>query len=91
MTTGTIAIRWVCEPPPRDRSNWGAYDHNLIARTLRQRPGEWAELPQVGVNVAQTIRSGLHSAYRPMGAFEAVARYGVLYARYVGAEGGDTQ
>ncbi len=82
-----IHLRWVDELPPRaDRAP--TMRHHIVAEALRQRPGCWAMLPDFEPNWSSAIRSGSNAAYRPGGSFEAVARQGRLYARYVGGDGG---
>jgi len=81
--SGAVAhVRWVGELPDRERGPDG--NHALIAEELRSRPGEWAMLPDLAPSFSAQIRSGVNTAYRPAGTYEATARNGVLYARYVG-------
>ncbi|WP_157868857.1 hypothetical protein [Streptomyces atriruber] len=69
----------------------------MAAAALKQRPGQWGIVgtyKNIGSasGVGIRIKRGATAAYRPAGAFEAVARtvHGEarLYARYVG-EGPD--
>lgn len=83
-------------PSPKNRQSSAAH-HSTVAAQLKERPGEWARAGAYGsygssASMARHIRQGHLAAYRPQGAFEAVARtvdgeYRV-YARYVG-EGGN--
>lgn len=83
-------------PPPRRRGP--QLQHEMSARALRERPGEWAVVTtrvsaSAAASLAWWIRSARCGAYRPGGAWEAVARtvegeQGVehrVYARYVGS------
>lgn len=88
--TATVHLRWVDELPPpglsvpRLNRIPPGFDHRLVADTLRFRPGAWAMLPDLPANYTPSINGGANMAYRPGGSFEAVARQGVLYARFVG-------
>jgi hypothetical protein len=87
----------VFEEPPQDGRRTSGRDHAGIARSLKDRPGEWAKIyTSETSNPASTsawqIRAGLLVPYRPAGAFEAVSRkvdgkYRV-YARFVGGSDG---
>lgn len=79
----TAHVRWVGRLPARGRlpvetSHW------LITEALRAKPGDWRVLPSLGPNYSTAIKAGSIHAYRPAGAFEAISRGGVLYARHVG-------
>lgn len=82
-------LRWG-EPPPGRR---GLIDWPAVAVSLRAEPGRWAIIqvcrsPAAASNLARRVRDGSYSAFRPVGAFEAVSRTvdGEIrvYARYVG-------
>lgn len=64
------------EPLPAPTRSQEAYD---TAQALRERPGEWARIQDLGnlnraTNLAYRIRTGRHGAFRPAGAFDATAR-----------------
>jgi len=83
-TKADVDVRWVDEPPPR-RSPVNTRKHTLIAEVLRSRPGRWALVPEVGINLASAVNGGGMATYRPAGTFEAVVRQGQMYMRYIGA------
>lgn len=78
-------------PLPNQRRSQEAYD---TAQALRERPGEWAHIETLAnlnraTNLGYRIRTGMHSAFRPAGAFDATARSvgdgtAELYACYIG-------
>ncbi|MFI6089569.1 hypothetical protein [Streptomyces sp. NPDC051218] len=64
------------KPLPAPTRSQEAHD---TAQALRERPGEWAHIEDLGnlnraTNLAYRIRTGRHSAFRPAGAFDATAR-----------------
>lgn len=79
------------EPPHENRG--GGVNHRLVAPQLRANPEAWARVSTYKTagsagSMAQAIRTGVLTAYRPAGSFEAASRkvggqYHV-YARYVG-------
>ncbi|MFI7072087.1 hypothetical protein [Micromonospora sediminicola] len=77
------------EPPPASEGT-GLVPHELIAATLRSRPGKWARLVEGGsaVGLVTWINKGGRLPYQPSGSFEAVYRKGAIYARYVGRAAG---
>ncbi|GEC05681.1 hypothetical protein SSP24_33360 [Streptomyces spinoverrucosus] len=63
-------------PLPNQRRSQEAYD---TAQVLREWPGEWAHIETLAklnraTNLGYRIRTGMHSAFRPAGAFDATAR-----------------
>jgi hypothetical protein len=61
------------------------------AAELRANPGRWAYIftskTRNGANqFAKYVRDGARTAFRPPGAFEAVARGNDVWARYIGGE-----
>jgi len=64
--------------------------HELIARQLRQRPGEWALIVEglTHASMGSLISRGKIRPYAPAGSYEAVARAvngaNNIYARYMG-------
>ncbi|TXS35089.1 hypothetical protein [Streptomyces sp. t39] len=79
----------IFEAPPRTK-------HLQAAEAVRARPGEWARIGCYGsrdaaASVAWQIRKGVRSAWRPVGAFQAVSRTVGgefrVYVRYVGEAG----
>ncbi|MEU0166856.1 hypothetical protein ABZ214_15520 [Streptomyces iakyrus] len=82
------------QPLPSQKRSQEAYD---TAQALRDRPGEWAHIETLAnlnraTNLGYRIRTGMHAAFRPAGAFDATARSAGdgtadLYARYIGVPG----
>lgn len=82
-----IDLRWVgSEPPEAFDSTHLSYQHDEVARMLRERPGAWAELPAFEPSYTSAINHGKIVAYRPSGTFEAIIRNHTVYARYVGED-----
>jgi hypothetical protein len=86
-------IRWEEPPAPTPGGPGKAKPliaHELIARQLRQRPGEWALIIEgfTHSSMGSLISRGKIRPYAPAGTYEAVARAisGAhnIYARYVG-------
>lgn len=76
-----------CDPPFNPKAKGNSKWHEVVL-ALRERPGEWAKIATRGTkesarNFASEIRRGSGN-FRPAGAFEAVARDGQVWARYVG-------
>ncbi|WP_327302958.1 hypothetical protein OG730_04655 [Streptomyces sp. NBC_01298] len=72
------------EPLPSRNS-----DADTAAKSLRDRHGEWAHVDardstSRAANLAYRIRAGLHSSFRPAGAYEARSQGTDVWARYVG-------
>jgi len=85
VTAGPAHLRWVDElPPPENGRARGRHDHDAIAAALRQKPGQWAMLPDAPGSLAGQIHYGSVIAYRPAGSYEAHIRQGNVYARYRG-------
>lgn len=71
--------------------------HSLVAwaddaATLRTRPRKWAFLTERSTrhgatSLASAINTGQLKAFRPAGDFEACARHGAVWARYLGDGG----
>lgn len=81
-----VEIEW-SEPPDNPRA-LGNTKYGAVAAQLKSRPGEWAKIadftsPQSARNFAGNLRRGL-GVWSPKGHFEAVAREGKVWARYVG-------
>ncbi len=83
------------EEPPAPRLGRPGRVHDEAAEMLKGRPKEWARVAEcVSANssssMAFSIRSGRTQAYRPVGAFEAVARkvggQYFVYARFIGGD-----
>lgn len=89
-------LRWEEPPPDRRGMTSGtrspARDFAVVARELRERPGEWAVVAEVpyfgGANLATRIRRGSGPWWRPAGSFDATCRHvdgrAVVYARFLG-------
>lgn len=76
------------DPPPVSTPGRGNL-HSPKAHQLRDNPGKWAVVGSYGSessasSMARTIRTGATNAWKPGGAYEAVARGRAVYARYVG-------
>jgi hypothetical protein len=78
------------EPPPVKRPG---HDWALIARCLREQPGEWARVADyramsVAKQMAYYVRTGQRAGMSPAGTFEATARavdgVATVYARFIG-------
>lgn len=89
------SVQW--EEPPKPNGGPRANQQLLdFANELRANPGRWALYPTVPSSDSATssnaanIRRGTLAAFRPPGAFEAVARTagGIrqIYVRYVGGD-----
>jgi len=83
-----LQVEFVNELPPARGGRNGDPLLSEFADILRQRPGAWAKWPtKLRPNSARTylsaIPKGLVAAFEPF-QFEAAARRGVLYVRYVG-------
>lgn len=73
---------------------WGALsaEREKFAAALKANPGKWAKSPgsvigtakNAHYNFASSVKRGRLSQFEPAGAFEAVARDGIAYVRYVG-------
>jgi hypothetical protein len=84
------------ELPPAAATRGGSAPsrhHMEAAARLRESPGKWAVVKKPGTSLAaraaaHQIRSGSIVAYRPAGAYDAVARAVDgefrVYARYIG-------
>lgn len=90
VAVGAGIIRWEGPPPPHADRNQFSVPHEMIAITLKRRPGNWAvicESPR-GIGMASRIADGRLRAYARPGSFEAVTRnlngIQTIYARYVG-------
>ncbi|MER6543134.1 hypothetical protein [Streptomyces sp. NPDC001250] len=80
------------QPLPSQKRSQEAHH---TAQALRDRPGEWAHIETLAnlnraTNLGYRIRTGMHAAFRPAGAFDATARSvgdgtAELYACYIGA------
>jgi hypothetical protein len=80
------------DPPTRTRA--GSYEYSEVASKLEADPGNWYRVAEGRTNpgLAGSIKSGGIVAFRPEGAFEAVARRDegegfTIWARYVGGVG----
>lgn len=87
----TCEFEFVDELPPRDERRPKADMHGFTD-ALRARPGEWAKWPADLLSASVTgyasgIRKGMVATFR--GGFDAAARNGVLYVRYLGEVGTD--
>lgn len=86
-----MRVEFVDELPAKKRAPGpGApRKYTEFARLLAERPGEWAVFPksfnenQGARAYAYNVKRGVLSDF-PRGEFEAAARDGVLYVRYVG-------
>lgn len=85
----TVEVAW-------RRPRLGRLDHEHIAQTLRDRPGEWARVERpyqyaAAKKYAYRICIGGIKAFSPAGDFEAVHRQDqgryYVYARYLGDGG----
>lgn len=80
-----MSITWQ-EPPAKVHSDVAWVEE---VAELRANPGRWALLVEKGTrhgatSMVYTINSGQLKAFRPPGDFEACARQGAVYARYLG-------
>ena len=81
-------LKWQ-DPPVHGKAgrDWAA-----IVEQLKSRPGQWALVAEVApVSTANSIRTGILKAWRPVGAFEARGTNtkngrADIYARYVGGD-----
>jgi hypothetical protein len=87
----TDGVVWE-EPPDRGIAK-DRVSHYQRASVLRSRPREWGIVStyttsSIAASIAQSIRRGTTAAWRPVGAYEAMARTVKgehrVYARYVG-------
>jgi hypothetical protein len=84
-------MKWEEPPPEGTGKHIGGGKWLFEATQLRKDPKRWARVaenltyPQAG-QLAENIRSGKLRNFRPPRSFEAVARLGRVYARYVGEE-----
>lgn len=84
-----MSVEFVDELPAAKRPHIDVLQS--FAEVLRENPGQWAKHPTNYKDAAQArtsacnIRKGRSKIFRP-GEFEAEARDGVVYVRFVGGE-----
>lgn len=72
-------ISWE-EPPGGERRNWAK-----IAEALRSNPNQWAHVKGLSSSYhASYINKANSLAFAPAGSFQATARKGQVFARYIG-------
>ena len=80
-------MRW--EEPPEGAGVPGfKVKYREEAAQLRANPGRWALLaeglpPRQGYSLADNIRRGMYTAFKPQGSFEARASAGSVWVRAV--------
>lgn len=83
---------WETPPQPgasRPTTRHEEFPWHEVAEALRARPGEWALLREGmdGRSTAYNVKHARFTPFRPEGAFDAVARGGRVYVRFIGTEG----
>ncbi len=70
------------EPTGPERRDW-----SVIADTLRANPKQWGRVEGISTTrEAHYINSGKTKAFQPAGSFQAMARKGNVYARFLGGD-----
>lgn len=87
MSEYQIEFTGAMPPPAKRSSGWGKF----VARALREKPGQWANIGARSRSCAHMIRHGGSAPFQPAGSFEAVTRTRDdgkvdVYARYIGSD-----